>query len=132
MSGRPTGSASISIEGIKELNRAFKSVGKAATNDLKGAHADAAKVIAKEAKTKTPRRTGRLAASLRSSGTQRGGVVRAGKASVPYAGPIHFGWSSRGIRPQPFIYEAMDARSGEVLDQYEKQIQKLIDKHGLG
>jgi hypothetical protein len=33
---------------------------------------------------------------------QTAAVVRAGRASVPYAGPIHWGWPSRHITAQPF------------------------------
>jgi hypothetical protein len=44
--------------------------------------------------------TGRLAASVRASGTRTGGSVRMGSASVPYAGPVEFGGYPGG---RPFI-----------------------------
>lgn len=121
----------IEIQGLRELNRAFRSLGREATGELKGVHLDAAKIVEERARQIVPKRTGRLAGTLRSAGTMRGANVRAGFARVPYAGPIHFGWARRNIRPQPFLYDALDERRSEVLDAYEKNLKRLIRKHDL-
>lgn len=122
--------ARIEIEGLDELRRNIRKL-EGGVDDLKAANSSAAKIVENAAAPLVPRRTGRLRMSLRSSGTQRAGVVRAGKASVPYAGPIHFGWRKRNIRPQPFIYEAADRRRSEVLEAYDKQVGDLIRKYDL-
>lgn len=123
--------AIITIDGVRELNRQFRRLGDAAVRDLKSTHADAARDVEREASALVPRRSGRLDASLRSSGTMKGGIVRAGSARVPYAGPIHFGWARRNIRPQPFLYDALDSRREEVREKYEDGIRSLIRKYNL-
>ena len=120
----------IEVEGARQLKRALRQV-EGGTSDLKEIHAKAAKIVEGAALPLVPRRSGRLADTLRSSGIASGGVVRAGFAKVPYAGPIHFGWAARNISPQPFLYDALDARRGEVIAAYEDNVKKLIKKHGL-
>jgi hypothetical protein len=51
---------------------------------------------------------------------------------VPYAGPIHFGWPARQIKPNPFIYEVLDDRRQEVYAIYAQRISELIYKYDLG
>ena len=120
----------IKVEGAKELRRALKNV-EGGTADLKKVHADAATVVELQAATLVPRRSGTLAGSIRSTGQARAGVVRAGKASVPYAGVIHFGWPAHNIEPQPFLYDALDQRATEVVDLYRKRVDALIADNGL-
>ena len=121
----------IRFEGLRDFTRALKNVGDD-LEELKATHKDAAEIVAMRAAVIAPRRSGLLADSLRSTGTQAGGRVKAGSASlVPYAGPIHFGWPARSIRPQPFIYDAMDDRRQEVLDVYEQRLNSIIRTRGL-
>lgn len=120
----------IIVEGDRELRRALKQVA-GGTDDLKAAHADGAEIVAERARQIVPRRSGLLESTIRSAGQAKTGVVRAGRARVPYAGPIHFGWAARNISPQPFLYDALDERRDEVVERYEKQVGDLIEKHGL-
>jgi hypothetical protein len=122
---------SITVEGAKQLQRALRQV-EGGMADLKVAHAEAAKIVERQAEAIAPRRSGRLAASVRSSGQARQGIVRAGKAAVPYAGVIHFGWAARNIAPQPYLYDALDARRAEVIATYNGHVNKLIKKNDLG
>lgn len=125
----------VQIEGAREFRRALKRAA-GDLNDLKATHKRAAEIVATQAKFLVPERTGRLKATIRASGTQRAAFVRAGTARVPYAAPIHFGWPSRPnkgrgwrggpIRPQPFIYDAMDKRIGEVVAVYERRVSDII------
>jgi hypothetical protein len=121
----------VDIYGLRELRSALRDV-EGGVDSLKEAHKEAAQIVAVSAAARAPRRTGRLAASLRGTGQQRKGVIRAGSAAVPYAGPIHFGWPRRNIRPQPFIYDALDDRQAAVVAAYERNISELIRKAGLG
>jgi len=75
-----------------------------------------------------PVRTGRLRASVRVLASQRRGQVAAGKKSVPYAGPIHFGWRAHNIAPNPFLYKALDKRRNEVIRSYERSVDKVVRK----
>lgn len=121
----------IEIQGLRELNRAFRRLGSDATTELKGVHGEGAKIVERRARQIVPIRTGTLKGTLRSSGTMRGANVKAGFARVPYAGPIHFGWRKRNIKPQPFLYDALDDRRAEVLRVYEQNLNRLIRKHDL-
>jgi hypothetical protein len=118
----------VQVEGLKGLVRALKRAG---ADDLlaalKSANAEAAKTVEETARPDVPSRSGKLVGSLRSSATPRAGVVRIGKASVPYAGPIHFGWPARNIAPRPFLYEALDQRADEILGLYHDRIERLCD-----
>ncbi len=121
----------IRIEGGRELRRAFREIDDD-MSDLKDLHKRLADDIAGTAKTKVPVRSGRLKRSIRGSGTKTAARVRAGnnqknfRHGVPYAGPIHFGWAERGIRPQPFMYEALDNRRQEVVDRYNAEVRSII------
>ena len=120
----------ITVEGARELRKALRDLD-GATADLKAAHADSANIVAQRAMQIVPRRSGTLGSSIRSTGQAAAGVVRSGRASVPYAGPVHFGWPRRNISPQPFLYDALDERRGEVLDMYEERVASLIKKYDL-
>ena len=127
----------LQIEGGRKLRRAFREVGDD-MNDLKELHKRLADDVADSAKRKVPVRPGpnggRLQRSIRGSGTKTAARVRAGNnrksgpSSVPYAGPIHFGWGARGIRPQPFMYDALDDRREAVVRAYDDQVREIIRK----
>lgn len=104
----------------------------AARGDMKKLNLDAAQLVAGTARGLVPVRSGRLQGSIRASGTQRSSRVRAGFKRVPYAGVTHFGWPARGIRPQTFLYDALDARRGEVLRAYEKGLEDIKRRYELG
>ena len=55
----------------------------------------------------------------------------AGRAAVPYAGVIHFGWAAHSIAPQPFLYDAADSRADEVLAKFHEDINKQARSAGL-
>lgn len=121
----------IEVEGINKLVRKLKRAGEDDLLEaLKAANKEAALAIEVEARPGVPKRSGKLAGSLRHSATPRVGTVRVGKASIPYAGPIHFGWPARNISPRPFLYEALDRRYEEVVQVYFKRIEELADKVG--
>lgn len=107
-----------------------------------------AAAVAKDARAYIPIRTGNLAASVREAATKTSARVKAGGrlssaqraivggysagvGSVEYAGPIHFGWPARRIKPQPFFYEAIDKRRVEIARRYTELVEKLIKKYDL-
>lgn len=126
----------VRIEGLKETQKKVRKIlddmdRDAAKGELKSMNTAAAEIVAGRALQLVPVRSGRLRDTVRPSGTQKSARVRAGFARVPYAGPIHFGWAARNITPQPFLYDALDARRREVVEHYDSQIGKLIKKYGL-
>ena len=121
---------SLTVNGADGLRKALRQFDDGAA-DLKATHAESATIVEQRAVQLVPNRSGALVGSIRSTGQARQGVVRSGRASVPYAGVIHFGWPKRNIAPQPFLYDALDQRSGEVIDVYEKRVAALIKKYDL-
>ena len=121
---------SIKIQGAKELRRELRKMGDD-MQDLKELNLDVATIVSERAKDIVPRRTGNLADTIRPSGTKTAGRVRSGFKRVPYAGVIHFGFPARGIKPQPFLYDALDQRRDEVLDRYFQGVKKIQKKAGL-
>jgi HK97 gp10 family phage protein len=121
----------IQIDGLKETQKALREMSDDLKYKMKETHREAAEVVVEGSKRYVPFRTGKLAASIRAAATMTSGKVRVGSASVPYAGPIHFGWPARSIKPQPFIYDAMDVRRQEVLEIYSARITGLIDEYNL-
>jgi hypothetical protein len=121
-------SPTIQVKGAKELRRAIR---QAETTELaaelKAANKAAAEVVAYEAQTIVPVLSGRLLETIRASGTLTAGVVRAGRASLPYAGPIHFGWPGHSIEPNPYLYDAADNRVDEVVEQYQTAVDRIAD-----
>ena len=120
----------VRVDNLREVQRAIR---RAADDDLKrelrAANKAAAEIVADKAKVLVPERSGRLKGSIAAQAGQRDAKVKAGTASrVPYAGPIHFGWPARGIRPQPFLYEALDDRIRQVREAYAKALREVVQK----
>lgn len=119
----------IQVTGAKELRKALSRMG-ADLRDFTKVNRAVAEMVASLARQKAPVRTGRLQRTIRAGATTRRGTVSAGRTSVPYAGPIHFGWPSRNIEPQPFIYTALDSRRDEVLADYRARVDELVVRVG--
>ena len=96
-------------------------------SQLKDLNRAAAGVVEGAASSATPRASGALASTLRSSGPNAAGVVRAGKKSVPYAGVIHWGWPRKNIRPQPWLVDAAKRTEPVWLDTYLDGINKILN-----
>lgn len=117
----------VEVEGLKTLRRTLKRAG-VSLQDLKDAHAEVAQVVVRAAASRAPVRTGKLVGTDRGSGTATAAVVRAGRASVPYAGPIHWGWPKRGIKAQPWLYDAAVASKEQWTGKYLSALEKIIDQ----
>lgn len=114
----------VSVVGLSRLRRDLKRAGSDMA-DLKGANAAAAQLVATAAAARAPRRTGALAASVRGSKAASRASVSAGRAAVPYAGPIHYGWPARGIEANPFVTDAAQATESSWLPLYERELEAV-------
>lgn len=123
----------ISIEGLNNLLRALEKLDDAAKADLKSAGLAAAQPVVERAKQEVPVRTGALQGTIRAAMTARGVRIRAGNKRVPYANAIHFGqnrlnaatgyrFRKVSIKPNPFMFRAVDATQDEVLRIYEEHV----------
>ena len=126
----------IKITGLSEVQRNLRKLSTDALDlnktEFLETNKQVAEIVINETKKYVPFLTGALAAAIRNASTKKSAKVRAGNAAVPYAGPIHFGWPSRSIKPQTFLYEAIDARKSEVANRYAELVSDLIVKYDLG
>ena len=126
----------IKITGLSEVQRNLRKLSTDALDlnktEFLETNKQVAEIVRNETKKYVPFLTGALAAAIRNASTKKSAKVRAGNAAVPYAGPIHFGWPSRSIKPNTFLYEAIDARKSEVANRYAELVSDLIVKYDLG
>lgn len=120
-------SAGIEVEGAARLRRTLRRAGDD-LQDLRAAHAAAANIAASASAALAPKRTGTLADTVRGSGTKTAGVLRAGFAKVPYAGPIHWGWPARHITANPFLSDGAKDSEGRWLPVYEAAVDQALQK----
>lgn len=117
----------VKVEGTRQLRSTLRRAGDDLT-DMKAAHKASAEIAARASEALAPKRSGKLAATIRAAGTKTAGIIRAGFARVPYAGPIHWGWFARGIKPQPFMSQGAQDSEGRWVRVYEDYLQDALDK----
>jgi hypothetical protein len=101
------------------LNKALSAAGK-----------QAAEPVAAQARSSYPQVTGRLAGSVRTSGTRSGASIRAGSASVPWAGPVDFGGYPAGrayVTNGRYLFPAATALATQAAELYSAGAQKAFD-----
>jgi hypothetical protein len=119
--------ARVEVEGRRELVRTMRAAG-IDLGDLTKANRDAAAVVAPESAARTPRRTGRLAGTVKAAGTRSAALVRVGSRTVPYAGPIVFGWAAHNIEPNPGPVDALATTEPRWRPVYDHAIERIIAK----
>jgi HK97 gp10 family phage protein len=116
----------IKVKGLRSSIKALQAIGVDA-KDIKSAGNEAGEIVAREARTLAPVRTGALRNTIRTSKALNRVTVSAGNnGRVPYANPIHWGWFKRNIKPQPFFVKALGVTRDEVYQNYYRSINKLI------
>lgn len=125
----------VRVYGARNLRRTLTDAGENVT-ELKDANRAAAETAARASAALAPKLTGALAATIRASGTKTAGIIRAGRKSVPYAGPIHWGWPTRPqplgniyggpIEPQPFLSDGAQSSEGQWLPEYINTVNGII------
>lgn len=117
----------VEVKGAKELRKQLKAAGDDLA-DLKATHKKVAQIVEFDALQLAPVVTGGLVGSIRASGTQTAAIVRAGRNTIPYAGPIHWGWPARNITAQPFLVDAQEAKYEDWMGEYTQMVDKALDK----
>jgi hypothetical protein len=120
----------VRVEGLTTLVRDLERLG-ASVEDLKDAFAAIAAEGAEKAAAFAPKRTGRLAGSVRGNRAKNKAVITAGKASIAYAVVINYGSPKRHIAASQFMQRADDAMRPVALDRIETAISTAITKAGL-
>lgn len=134
----------VAISGHTEVLKLLKEVG-APDEAIKEANREIANIVVREAKSTAQfkytsksyryKSKGRLLQTVRAGNTKDKAVIMAGMKSVPYAGPIHWGWFydknwfiQKNIEPNPFLANALGYKREEIIETYKKNIDKLIAK----
>ena len=115
--------------------------------ELRDGMRDAADVVAQEARSRVPSRTGTAKDSIRATAGGNTAYVKGGKARVPYYGWLDFGsrtpnrgqsrsvgpWSGTGSGPQGgrFIYPAIDAKERQIAELVEEAVNRALNRLDL-
>lgn len=120
----------VEVEGLRETVRSLEKAG-VEVADLKEVFAPIAAEAADVTRGFLPRRSGKLMSSARGNKAKNKAVVTIGRASVPYAGPIIYGWPKRGIkaaRTNVKVDQVMETRAPQML---EDGIYRIFEKYGI-
>lgn len=117
----------VQVRGAKELRKSLKAAGDDLA-ELKTVHQAVGNMVVGAARGLAPTRSGALAGSIRASRLAGGVALKAGSGSIPYAGPIHWGWPARNIKATPFIMDAAMATESEWVGLYEEELNKILDR----
>lgn len=115
--------------------------------DLRDGLKDAADVVAVEAASRVPTRTGAAKDSIRATAGGNTAYVKGGKARIPYYGWLDFGtrepnrgnprsvgpWTGTGKGPEGgrFIYPAIDAKERQIAELVEEAVNRALDHLGF-
>lgn len=122
--------AGFKVEGLTKVVRGLKALG-LEVDDLKSAFSAISSEGARVAAGFAPHKSGRLAGDIRGNRAQSKAVITAGRATVRYAGPINYGWPSRGIRPSAFMQRTDDVMRPRALTMLEDEINRQARLKGL-
>lgn len=124
---------SVRVEGLNKVRRDLRKLASDVDygDQFLAVNKTLADAVAMDSRNYVPVLSGALQGSIRSAASKTSGRVKAGYKAVPYAGPIHFGWPARFIKPQPFVYDAIDKRRTEIKERYQRLIEKLIRENDL-
>jgi hypothetical protein len=118
------------VDGLSSVVRGLLELG-LEVDDLKDAFSEIAKQGAAVAAAYAPRRSGALAGDIRGNRARSKAVITAGRVSVPYAGPINYGWAAHNIEPSGFMQKADEALQPYALQRLEADINASITRKGL-
>lgn len=130
----------VRIEGLRELRRTIRQIGDTELKDgMKNAHKRAADLVAKDAASRAPVKTGALKESIKSLGSQREAKVKGGKKKVPYFGFIDFGGTIKQtnrtisrpyMREGRMLYPALAAKRRQIAEEYSKEVETIFRSFG--
>lgn len=123
----------VRVEGLNDLRRDLRKLEPAAVKEIRVVLKDAAQIVAAAARADAPRRTGRLADSIRATTSGSKGVVR---SPLPYANVQHWGGTiaPKGtqirIKATEFITKNLERHADRVVDAIGDGIERAAQKNG--
>ena len=122
--------AGFKVTGLNQVVRALVAMG-VDVGDLKHPFSRIATEGADRAAAHSPKRSGRLARDIRGNRAKSKAVVTAGRKSIPYAGPINYGWPARNITASGFMQKADEEMRPRAVQILEDDINSKIRKRGM-
>lgn len=133
------GDFAVRVEGLQTLRKALRDVDRDVLKEVQQVSKRAAEIVAVEARVRAPKRTGRLAGSVKSTTSGAKGVVH---VAQPYANVIEWGGTtgrghSRGhagathIRPHHFVTGALEANQRRVQQEFAAGLSDVLRRHNF-
>lgn len=120
----------VRVEGLNRVTRALQGLG-LDVEDLVGAFGAIADQAVDRIQAHVPKRSGALASDIRGNKSKNKAVVRAGRAAIPYAGPINYGWPKRGIEAAGFMQKGDEEMQPIAAQLLADEIDKRVRARGL-
>lgn len=123
----------VRVEGLRELRRDLRQLQPDAAKEIRTVLKGAAEIVAAAARADAPRKTGRLADSIRGTTAGDRGVVR---SKLPYANVQHWGGTiaPRGtpirIRATEFVAKNLERRAEHIVEAIGDGIERAAQKNG--
>jgi hypothetical protein len=126
----------IKVKGYKASIKSLQAIG-VPNAEIKAAGSAAGELVAAEARSLVPVRSGALRQSIRVSKALGKVEIKAGNENrIPYANPIHWGWIydkdnfvRKNIKPSPFFSASLKKKREEVYKKYYAEMDRLIAKY---
>lgn len=117
------------IDGGARLRRTLKSAG-VDLADLRDLNRQVGNVIRPTATSNAPvgpDAGGHISSTIRVTATNRTAFIRVGNKRFPYAGPLHWGWFKRGIKPNPWLSQAAQSTEPRWQEIYWRGLNSILD-----
>jgi len=129
----------IKITGLREFQRALKTMDGESQKQLRVVLNQAAATVVGGASRRVPRRSGRAAASVRAQSSQREAKVVGGSSKASYYGWLDFGGTigrnksvhRRFIRSGRYMYPSYSANADSIHTALSDALAELAEKAGL-
>jgi hypothetical protein len=112
----------IKVEGAVRLATTLR-VASNRVEDMRGPGSEAGRYVAARGRSDAPHRTGRLAASIRSSATRSEAEISSG---LPYANRTHWGYRRYGQAAQPFLARNVENNERQIVDMYADRVDLIL------
>jgi hypothetical protein len=120
----------VRVEGLTKTVKALQGFG-VEVSDLKEVFSNISAEGARLASSYAPKASGRLGNTVRGNKAKNKAVVLAGRAKVPYAGAINYGWPARDIKASLFMQRADAALAPRAVQMLEDGLDEAVGKVGL-
>lgn len=128
----------IEVDGLRALRAALREIDRGFARELGQAGKKAAEIVAAEARSKVPVRTGRARTSIRAT-AGRGGSVRGGGARAEYFPWLEFGGAvgrndsvyRPEVRGGRYLWPSLAEHRDEVVDVFADAVKDLTKRAGL-